>query len=148
MRNQAIKDVEASYDTLVDLLESIEHFLKRLDIYTKLPPTPAMAEILVKIMVALLSTLGVVTKQMAQKRPGVSPSLSCIVTYRNPTQVKLLKKIFGENDVEAVLRRLDRLTQDEARVTSAQTLAVVCDLVQNMRVVMDGEHALLYLSLI
>ena len=66
----------------------------------------------------------------------------------NPTQVKLIKKIFGENDVGAVLRRLDRLTQDEARATSAQTLAVVCDLVQNMRVVMDGEYALLYLLLI
>jgi len=65
---------------VVDLLESIEHFLKRLDIYTKLPPTPAMAEILVKIMVELLSTLGVVTKQMAQKRPGESPALSWAVT--------------------------------------------------------------------
>jgi len=52
-----------------------------------------------------------------------------------------MKKIFGENDVEVVLRRLDRLTLDEARATSAQTLAVVCDLVQNMRVLMDGEHA-------
>ena len=52
---------------LVDLLESIEHFLKRLDIYTKIPSTPAMAEILVKIMVELLSTLGLVTKQIKQK---------------------------------------------------------------------------------
>lgn len=59
-----------------------------------------------------------------------------------------MKKIFGENDVEAVLRRLDRLTLDEARATSAQTLSVVYDLVQNMRVVMDGEHALLYPFLI
>lgn len=51
-----------------------------------------------------------------------------------------MKKIFRENDVEAVLRRLDRLTLDEARATSAQTLSVVYDLVQNMRVVMDGEQ--------
>ena len=61
---------------LVDLFESIEHFLKRLDIYTKIPPTPAMAEILVKIIVELLSTLGVVTRQMTQKRRSESPGLA------------------------------------------------------------------------
>jgi hypothetical protein len=53
--------------------------------------------------------------------------------------VKLVKKLLGENEVEAVLQRLDRLTQDEARTTTAQTLEVVYGLVQNMRVVMEGE---------
>jgi hypothetical protein len=51
-----------------------------------------------------------------------------------------LKKLFGENDVEGVLQRLDRLTQDEARTTAAQTLEVVLGLVQNMRVVIDGKR--------
>jgi hypothetical protein len=55
-------------------------------------------------------------------------------------KVKFVKKLFGENDVEAVLQRLDRLTQDEARATAAQTLVVVYGLVQNMRTVMDGEQ--------
>jgi len=50
-----------------------------------------------------------------------------------------VKKLLGERDVEAVLRRLDRLTQDEARTTAAQTLEVVHGLVQNISVVMDGE---------
>jgi hypothetical protein len=52
---------------------------------------------------------------------------------------KIVKKLFGDNDIEAVLQRLDRLTQDEARTTAAQTLHVVYGLVQNMRVVMDGK---------
>jgi hypothetical protein len=52
---------------------------------------------------------------------------------------KLVKKFLGEKDVEAVIQRLDRLTQDEARITATQTLEVVCGLVQNMRVVMDGD---------
>jgi hypothetical protein len=39
-----------------------------------------------------------------------------------------------------VLRRLDRLTLDEARIATAQTLEVVYGLIQNMRVVMDGEQ--------
>ena len=38
-----------------------------------------------------------------------------------------------------VLQRLDRLTLDEARATGAETLKVVYGLVEQMRVVMDGE---------
>jgi hypothetical protein len=54
--------------------------------------------------------------------------------------VKLVRKLLGENEVEAVLQRLDRLTVDEARTTAAQTLEVVYGLVQNMKVVIDGEQ--------
>jgi hypothetical protein len=53
---------------------------------------------------------------------------------------KIAKKLFGEKDVEAVLQRLDRLTEDEARTTAAETLKVVYGLVQNMTVVMDREQ--------
>jgi hypothetical protein len=42
--------------------------------------------------------------------------------------------------MEAMVQRLDRLTQDEARQTVAQILRVVHGLVENMKVVMDGEH--------
>jgi hypothetical protein len=52
---------------------------------------------------------------------------------------KFAKKLLGESEVESVLQRLDRLTQDEARMTVAQTLDVVHGLVTNMRVVIDGE---------
>ncbi|KAH9986995.1 hypothetical protein BJV74DRAFT_508193 [Russula compacta] len=63
-----VKDVSASYDALVDLLESISNFLRRLDIYTKIPPTMAMTELIVKILVQLISTLAVATKQIKQGR--------------------------------------------------------------------------------
>jgi len=62
----------------------------------------------------------------------------CDSTERNV--VKFIKKLLRENDVEAVLQRLDRLTQDEARTTAAQTLEVVYGLAQNMRAVIDGEE--------
>jgi hypothetical protein len=52
---------------------------------------------------------------------------------------KFVKKLFGEKDIEPVLQRLNRLTRDEAKLTAAQTLEVVHGLVQNMRVVTDGE---------
>ena len=35
------------------------------------------------------------------------------------------KKLSGKNDVEAALRRLDILTQEETRIATAQTLGVV-----------------------
>ena len=53
--------------------------------------------------------------------------------------MKPVKKFLGENDVQAVLQRLDRLTLDEARTTAVQTLEVVYGLIQNMREVIDGE---------
>jgi hypothetical protein len=52
---------------------------------------------------------------------------------------KFGRKLFGENDVEDVLQRLDRLTQDEARTTAAKTLEVVYGLVENMKTGMVGE---------
>jgi hypothetical protein len=68
----------------------------------------------------------------------VSASLSISPSTEHDA-VKLVKKILGENEVESVLQRLDRLTLDEARETAAQTFDVVHGLVHNMRVVMDGE---------
>jgi hypothetical protein len=63
---QAVKGVSDDYDTLADLLESVEHFLNRLDIYTKIPPTVGMTEIIIKILVELLSILALATKQLRQ----------------------------------------------------------------------------------
>jgi hypothetical protein len=60
---------------------------------------------------------------------------------------KFVKKILGEDEIEAVLHRLDRLTQDEARATGAQTLEIVYGLVQHRRVVMDGEKVVVSSSL-
>ena len=57
---------------LIDLLESIEHFVNRLDIYTRIPPTPAMDEIVVKILVELISTLALVTEELRQRRSSES----------------------------------------------------------------------------
>ena len=53
-----------------------------------------------------------------------------------------MKKLRGENDVEATLQRLDRLTLDEARATAAQTLEVVYGLVRHRKIVMDGKKIL------
>lgn len=64
--------MKASYDALVDTFECIENFLKRLDIYTKIPPTPVMTEMVIKIMAELLSVLALATKQIKQGRFSMS----------------------------------------------------------------------------
>ena len=66
------KDVVATYDALADLLESIELFFSRLDIYTRIPPTPVMDDMVVKIIVELLSTLALATKNLKQGRASES----------------------------------------------------------------------------
>jgi hypothetical protein len=56
---------------------------------------------------------------------------------------KFAKKLLGESEIEAVLQRLDRLTQEEGRMTVAQTLEVVHGLVNNVKIVMNGMRACL-----
>ena len=65
---QAVKDISASYDALVDLFASSENFLDRLSIYTRVVPTPALTNVLVKIITELLSMLALATKQVKQGR--------------------------------------------------------------------------------
>ena len=66
---QTAKDVGA-LGPLVDLLESIESFLKHLDICTEVPHTDAMAETVVKTLLELLSILGIATKLVKQRQPS------------------------------------------------------------------------------
>jgi hypothetical protein len=65
---QTVKDVLASYDALLELFESLGNFVQRLEIYAKIPPTTTMTEIVVKIIIELLSTLALATKQIKQGR--------------------------------------------------------------------------------
>jgi len=79
--HQAAEGVVDSYSTLVDFLEAIEHFLKVLDIYTEVPPTPAMDELTVKIMVELLFALALATKELKQERS--SESILAAILYNS-----------------------------------------------------------------
>ena len=89
--HQAFKGVIGSYGALVDLLESIEHFLNRLDIYTKIEPTDAMTEMVVKILVELLSTLALATKQIKQGKTSESIFGEVLYYVTNATQKNSLR---------------------------------------------------------
>jgi hypothetical protein len=51
---------------------------------------------------------------------------------------KFGKMLLGNDKIMVVLHRLDRLTEEEARMTVSQILEVIQGLVSNMKVVMDG----------
>ena len=81
----------ASYGTLVDLFASFENFLSRLSIYTGITHTPALTNILVKIIVELISTLALATKQVKQGRF----SEFVLFVVRRSTKTKF-REIYGE----------------------------------------------------
>ncbi|KAF8496139.1 hypothetical protein F5888DRAFT_1835168 [Russula emetica] len=89
-------------ETIIVVFNRIEHFFRRLEIYTALTPTAAMTDIIVQIMVEVLTILGIATKEVK----------------RGPLK-KYLKKLAGNRDIEDSLERLDKLTQEEARMASA-----------------------------
>ena len=92
---QAAKDVHTSQEALVKLFESIEMFFKRLEIYADVPPTTAMTGVIIKIMVEVLTILGIATKEIKQGRASESVLEIYIVLSSC-----LFRKIFQEADWE------------------------------------------------
>ncbi|KAI9436478.1 hypothetical protein H4582DRAFT_435325 [Lactarius indigo] len=121
----AAKDVKESQDALVDVFERVENFFKRLETYTEVPPTAAMTDIIVKIMVEVLGILALSMKEIKQGRTK-----------------KYLKKLAGKTELEDALKRLDNLTQEEARMAAAQVLKIAHNVENKItQVIDDGKEA-------
>ncbi|KAI9465571.1 hypothetical protein BJY52DRAFT_1414105 [Lactarius psammicola] len=112
------KDVVASYDTLASLFELMQGFLQRLGVYSGTSLTPAMTEVLGKIMAEVLSIFALVTKDMKQRR------------FK-----KCLKRLLGRADVESAFKRLDKLTQEEMRMAVARNLEVTHGIDDNVKAI-------------
>ena len=118
-----MRDVAASYDTLVHLFERIHFFLQRLKSYTGIPLTYDMIELLGKIMAVLISILALSTKAMTERRISVLIySLSSILADHGSE--KILNRLMGRNSIEDALLRLDSLTKEENLMTMAKNLEV------------------------
>jgi hypothetical protein len=118
---QAAKDLISSQDALIDILGRIENFFRRLEEYTEVPTTEAMKDIMVKIMVEVLGIFAIVTKEIKQGRAS-EWIRDDTLPVAHGDQEKCLKKLIGRRDIEDTLRRLDILTQEEARMATAQVL--------------------------
>jgi hypothetical protein len=66
--SQAAKDARASQDTLIEIFERIEMFFRRLEIYTEVPPTSEMMDIVARILAEVLSIVGIAMKEIKQGR--------------------------------------------------------------------------------
>ena len=64
---QAAKSVISSREALANVLESVGQFIGRLKIYTEVPLSSAMVEIVVQIMVELISILALETKKFTRR---------------------------------------------------------------------------------
>ncbi|KAN0136201.1 hypothetical protein V8E53_006061 [Lactarius tabidus] len=102
---QVAKDVEASHEVVLDIFERIENFFRRLEVYTTVQPTAAMTDMMVKIMVEVLDILGTATKEMKLCRAN-----------------KCIKRIAGIRKLEDGLKKLDKMTTEEARMANAEVL--------------------------
>ena len=93
---QVAKDVSASQETVIDLFNWIEFFFRQLEIYTEVPPTVAMTEILIEIMVEVLTFLVIATKEVKGGR--MSELTPCRMSTIFGSD--LFRKVFEEVDRE------------------------------------------------
>ena len=131
----------SSYDGLIELFECMGNFLKRLEIYTTIPPSSPMTELIVKIMVLLISVLALATKKIKEGRFSKRTVIYTLPVAQCATG-KFTNKLMGETEIENALQKLDRLTQDEVRMAVAQTLSVVYGLVDGVKGLMEGRQCL------
>ena len=103
-----------------------------------------MSGIITKILVEVLSVLSLATKQIKQGRLSEWFCIVYVCPVCDFASEKFAKKLLGESEIEDVLHRLDRLTLNEARITGTETLQIVHDLVNNMKLVMDGMQRFFY----
>ena len=130
---------------LIDIFVRIESFFRRLESYTEVRPTAAMTDVIVKILIEILSILGIATKQIKQGRSSESFDIHNLY-FLLPILGKYLKKLFWKNNIEDALKKLDTLTTEEGRMAIAETLKVTNRVDDNVNrvddkvtVLIDGE---------
>jgi hypothetical protein len=83
-----------------------------------------MNDMIIEIMVEVLTILGIATKDV--KRGRISELMRWCMFFTiladGPYSEKYFKKLTGNREIEDGLERLDRLTQEEARMASAEQL--------------------------
>ena len=108
---------------LIKFFERIEKFFARLETYTTVPLTPEMTDNMAQITVEILDFLATITKEMKQNATSKSDLL---LTFHDADIVseKLLKRAIGQTNLEDGLKKLDKLTNEGARMAMAQVPGV------------------------
>ena len=66
--SQTAKAVRTDQDVLSEMLERVEAFFRRLDVYTQVEPDQGMVDTITAIMVEVLDFIGIATQEMKQGR--------------------------------------------------------------------------------
>ena len=117
----------------------MECFFKRLEKYIKVRPTAALTDVIVKIMVEVLSILGIVTKEIGQGKLSKSFRHLDIYAKFDVRAERFFKKLVGMKDVEDALQRMDKLTQEEALMAAAEGLTITREIGDKIEGVDEGE---------
>ncbi|KAF8496178.1 hypothetical protein F5888DRAFT_413706 [Russula emetica] len=91
-------------------------FFRRLEVYTEVEPTPEMMDMMVQITVEVLSILGIATKEIKEGQ-----------------MKKYMKRLIGRTDMEDALKKLDKLTDEEAQMAVAQNLKATHNVDERVR---------------
>ena len=103
-------------------------------------------DISMKIMVEVLSVLSIATKKIKERR--ISELINYVISpLAHPYIERFFKKLAGGSDVEDALKRLDTLTQEEARMAITQVMKVTHSVNVTVAAVYEGAGTKLILSL-
>jgi methyl-accepting chemotaxis protein len=96
-----------------------------------------MTEIITEIMVEVLRIFGIATKEL--RRGSASEfRIGYLRMFTKGRIEKFLRKLARMADLEDALKKLDRLTQEEARMALAEVLSITHDVYDEVKVV-DGK---------
>lgn len=92
---------------------------------------------IIKILVEVLAILAIATKEVKQKRTS-----ECIFNnsrlFLRVLVERYLNKLFGKNGIGVALKRLDKLTQEEARMATVEVLKVTRRVDDKVETLIEG----------
>ena len=101
-----------------------------------MPPTNVMKELIVRIMVEGLEILAVATREIKHFASELVVVDMRQLTHSHPE--KYMKKLIGRTDIEDALKKLDKLTHEEALMAGAEAVKLGRCIDNKMDEVIDG----------
>jgi len=96
-----------------------------------------MTDTIVKIMVQVLAILAIATKELKQSKASeLIPTINHLPLLIVCPE-KFMKRVVGKSEIEDALLRLDKLTQEEARMATVESLKATHNVDGRVKVVHD-----------
>ena len=98
-----------------------------------------MTDIITQILVEVLKIFGIATKELKRGSTSKFQKIGCVYESSLNFRIeKFLRKLAGLADLEDALKKLDRLTQEEARMANAEVLRLAHSIRDGVEIV-DGK---------